>query len=232
VIVVNPSLADLFPGREVTVVRNATAASMCDGAPTPSPGARRLVYVGTLSERFDAPLMRDVLELIPDWHLALYGPCRYAGHGDVPGKEMRHLLDSHPGRVTWKGLARPSEVVDALDSADVLVLPNRSSLSAGQDSMKLYDYCARGRPIVSTPLDHPGAMTEAPHVLWRTTAWDFADAIRFAGEEPSAWASDRVGWAARQTYPARWPQWAAAVFGEPVQGDRQMGRPAADGASR
>jgi len=30
----------------------------------------------------------------------------------------------------------------------------------------------------------------------------------------------------------RWPQWAAAVFGEPVQGDRHVGRPAADGARR
>jgi glycosyltransferase involved in cell wall biosynthesis len=213
VVVVNPSLAELFPGRDVTVVRNATAAHLCDGAPTPAPGTRRLVYVGTLSERFDAPLMRDVLDLLPDWQLALYGPCRYARHAGMPGEELRQLLDGHPGRAVWEGVARPPELAAALDSADVLVLPNRGWLSAGQDSMKLYDYCARGRPIVSTRFDQAGAATQAPHVAWTTTAGEFAGAVRAAGGEPPSWAGDRVRWAVRQTYRARWPQWAAAVFG-------------------
>jgi len=214
VIVVNPSLAELFAGRDVTVVRNATAASRCDGAPTPCPGARRLVYVGTLSERFDAPLMVDVLDLLPDWHLTLYGPCQYAGHAGAPGEELRQLLDAHPDRATWKGIARPTELVGALDGADVLVLPNRSSLSTGQDSMKLYDYCARGRPIVATRLDPAGTATEAPHVRWTASAREFADAIRGASQEDPELAADRVRWAARQTYAARWPQWSAAVFGD------------------
>ena len=230
VIVVNPSLAELFDGRDVTVVRNATAASRCDGAPTPCPGARRLVYVGTLSERFDAPLMGDVLDLLPDWQLTLYGPCQYAGHRGAPGEELRQLLDAHPTRATWKGVARPTELVGVLDGADVLVLPNRSSLSNGQDSMKLYDYCARGRPIVATRLDQAGTATEAPHVLWSTSAREFADAIRCASDEDPKLAADRVRWAARQTYAARWPQWAAAVFGDLAEGDRPIGDPAAQGA--
>ena len=232
VIVVNPSLAELFAGRDVTVVRNATAASRCDGAPTPCPGARRLVYVGTLSERFDAPLMGEVLDLLPDWHLTLYGPCQYAGHADAPGEELRALLGAHPARATWNGVARPAELVGALDGADVLVLPNRSSLSSGQDSMKLYDYCARGRPIVATRLDQAGTATEAPHVRWTAGAREFADAIRAASEEDPELAADRVRWAARQTYASRWPHWAAAVFGDLAEGDRPMGHPAEHGAGR
>ena len=223
VIAVNPSLAELFPGRDVTVVRNATAASRCDGAPTPRPGARRLVYVGTLSERFDAPLMGDVLNLLPGWHLALYGPCQYAGRSDVPGEELRQLLDAHSARVTWEGVARPTELTGVLDGADVLVLPNRGPLSAGQDSMKLYDYCARGRPIVATRFDQAGTATEAPHVRWTAGAGEFADAIRRASEEDPRLAADRVRWAACQTYAARWPQWAAAVFGDLAEGDRRPG---------
>jgi len=230
VIVVNPSLAELFVGRDVTLVRNATAASRCDGAPTPCPGARRLVYVGTLSERFDAPLMGDVLDLLPDWHLALYGPCHYAGHADAPGEELRQLLEAHPVRATWEGVARPTELVGVLDGADVLVLPNRSSLSTGQDSMKLYDYCARGRPIVATRLDRAGTATQAPHVRWTASAREFADAIRCASEEDPKLAADRVRWAARQTYAARWPQWAAAVFGDLAESDRPMSHPAEQGA--
>ena len=88
--------------------------------------------------------------------------------------------------------------------------------------MKLYDYCARGRPIVATRLDRAGTATEAPHVLWTASAREFADAIRCASEEDPRLAGDRVRWAAQQTYAARWPQWAAAVFGDLAEGGRPM----------
>ncbi|HEY2666240.1 MAG TPA: hypothetical protein VGK51_05330, partial [Actinomycetota bacterium] len=89
-----------------------------------------------------------------------------------------------------------------------------------------------GRPIVATPLDQAGTATEAPHVRWTASAREFADAIRAASREDPTLAADRVRWATRQTYAARWPDWAAAVFGDLAEGARPTGHPAEQGAGR
>jgi len=122
VIVNSPSLAALFPYTKATVVPNGTSATMLATPPTPTCAvSRTMVYAGTLSERFDAPLIGAVMEMLPEWRLELYGECRYAGGAARPGRELSLLLDAHPQRVRWHGTVDRAELRGRLDEAGVLV---------------------------------------------------------------------------------------------------------------
>jgi glycosyltransferase involved in cell wall biosynthesis len=210
VITVSDALAALFGGRG-SVVPNGVADAVL-GPPAPSPRVRRLVYVGTLSPRFDAPLAAAVLRALPDWRLDLYGQCQYPGSGEQPGAELRELLGLLGERVAYHGVVERSRVAAAIDAADVACLFNRAGESAGQDSMKLYDYAARGRPIVaSVPLRADPAVC----VRVATGARELAAAVIEGFAEPADAARERRAWAEGQRWERRWEQWArAALAGE------------------
>jgi glycosyltransferase involved in cell wall biosynthesis len=210
VIVVNEDLAELFGDAAVVVVPNGANDDATIGAPTPLPRQRRLVYVGTLSERFDAPLLQQVLDLLPDWHLTLYGACQYSSHGTQPSPELLALFDRGGGQVSWKGPVARGDLSARLDAADVLVLPHRSDQTVGQSSMKMFDYAARGRPIVSTG---SGQYAMAPHARFANIAQDFAAEILATSAEPESWAVNRIEWARANSWSARWPAWSAAALG-------------------
>ena len=214
IVVVNEDLCRHFGAREVEVIRNGVPAWMV-GAPAGPPAERTMLYVGTLSPRFDAPLMGAVLATLPDWTLELIGPCLYPGRGDRPDDELAALL-ARP-EVRWDGPLPREALPDRLDAAAVLILPNRPAHSVGQDSMKLYDYSARGRPIVSTTWSPRLADEGPPHLALADDPAAFADAVRAAASAPAAWAGERRAWGASQTWDARWPVWRAAVTGAPVE---------------
>ena len=75
-------------------------------------------------------------------------------------------------RVTFTGLVEPSRVPELLRQADVLVLPNPASAIATRytSPLKLFEYMAAGRPIVSSDLpsireilsDHVNAVLVPP----------------------------------------------------------------------
>jgi glycosyltransferase involved in cell wall biosynthesis len=211
VILVSAELSKVFAPRPVTVVPNGVSDDVLAPPPTPAPNARRLVYVGTLSPRFDAPLVADLLRRLPCWQLDLYGPCQYPGRGGVPHAEMRNLLDAFADRVTWHGVVPRGGVASAIDRADVALLPNRAAFVSGQDSMKVYDYAARGRPIVATAV---GREVDGAVGVRRACAPDaVARAIIDAATEPAAARAARRAWASSQRWSVRWPDWSAAVLG-------------------
>jgi glycosyltransferase involved in cell wall biosynthesis len=213
VIVASPDLAHLFAGRDVTTVPNgADAASVAERVQS-RPHHRSLVYVGTLSERFDVPLVARLLEDLPQWSLHLYGPCRYAGMDDRPAAELVGLLESRADRVHWHGTIPRSDVATAIDRADVVVVPNRPSMSEGQSSMKLYDGAARGRPVVVSPGVSSGATEPPPGTYIARGSDEWAAAVLAADGESSEVALARVAWARSNTWEQRWTAWAAGVFG-------------------
>jgi glycosyltransferase involved in cell wall biosynthesis len=209
--VVNDDLRRHFPGREVHVVRNGVPAWMVDApALAGARAGRRLLYVGTLSPRFDAPLIGAVLDLLPGWGLDLVGACLYPGRRDGPGDELATLLQRPD--VHWHGPLPRAAVVARMDATSVLVVPNRLAHSAGQDSMKLYDYAARGRPIVASCWDNRLEAAGPPHLLVADGPEAFAAAVLSADAQPPAYADDRRRWAAANTWSARWPTWRAAIL--------------------
>lgn len=212
--VVSEQLRDLFPDREVTVVRNAVDEELLRTPLSPVPGDRRMVYVGTLSERFDATLAGHLLDRLPDWRLDLFGQCRYAQMGTRPGSELVTLLARDDGRVRWHGPVGRDRLAGVLDSADVLLLPNRAEHSRGQDSMKLYDYCARARPIVASDGAVAGMSESPPRLRSGRDADALAALVSAAPDEPESWACERAAWARSQSWDSRWHDWSRALFGQ------------------
>jgi glycosyltransferase involved in cell wall biosynthesis len=213
VIVANENLAALFGGRAVDLVPNGTQSGLVADAVRRNTGARRIVYVGTFSERFDADLMSAVLRLLPDWKLDLYGEFRYAGLGSSPAPEFNGLLAEFGTRVTWHGVLQRAGLGPVLAGAGIAVVPHRARYCRGQSSMKFLDYAAGGCPVVSTRWE-TGIERQAPPGVWfADTPAEFAAAVRVAGDMDGGTARQAIGWAREQTWERRWPAWSGAVFG-------------------
>ena len=108
IVLVSDELCDVLETPVTTVVPNGVADDVLAGAPVAPPGERRMVYVGTLSPRFDAPLLAGALAHLDGWRLDLYGQCQYPGRGAEPDDELASLL-TRP-EVAWHGVVARSEV--------------------------------------------------------------------------------------------------------------------------
>ena len=104
-------------------------------------------------------------------------------------------------------------LADVLDGAAVGLVPDVASRALGQSSMKTYDYCARGVPVVATAghLEHSSDVP--PHTYVVTGAAEMAAAMVAAADEPVSRAEERVDWAADRTWSRRTDAWLDAMTG-------------------
>jgi glycosyltransferase involved in cell wall biosynthesis len=108
----------------------------------------RIVFTGAVvGTKLDLELLAAVARRRPDWAFALVGP---VGAGD-PGTDVSalqglpnvHLLGPRP----YAGLPA------VLRAADAALIPYAvNDLTRSVFPMKVYEYLAAGRPVVSTPL--------------------------------------------------------------------------------
>lgn len=110
-------------------------------------GARpRLGYLGWIMERTDLALLAGVAVQRPDWDLVLVGPEHPRGYVRASG-----LLEL--ANVRWLGELPNREAPTFLQSLDVCLIPHRDTkYSRSMQPLKLYQYLASGRPVVSTPV--------------------------------------------------------------------------------
>ena len=223
IIVVSTTLLDQFPGRRPVLVPNGVDRSAVLEQARPKPGSSSLVFVGTLSERFDAELVAAVMRALPDWRLDIYGPCRYAGLGGRPSPDLAGLLDELGQRVELHGPVPKEEVGAVLDRADVLIVPNVPALSEGQASMKLLDAAARGRPAVVSEGVTVDGSHRPPGTAEAATVDEWRDAILAAASEESSVAQERLSWARANTWDHRWQEWVSVVLGKDEGGSHRHG---------
>jgi hypothetical protein len=136
-------------------------------------------YYGALARWFDYELLEQTARRRPDWNFLLIGP-------DYDGSLPRAPLLGCPN-VVWLG-PRPYLVLPAyLRAFDVATIPFRlDPITVATSPLKLYEYFAGGRPVVTTPLPECVAHPEV-HVV--ETAEQFAavlDVARREGEDPAA----------------------------------------------
>ena len=150
VVVCSPALAASKGAlREVTLVPNGvdTAAyRVANDRPADLPDGPVAVYVGTLhGDRLDIDLcVATAHALDVTRHLVLVGPNALA-------PEQRSRLDD--AGVVMLGARPSSEVPAYVQHADVLVVPHVvTPFTDSLDPIKLYEYQAAGRPVVSTPV--------------------------------------------------------------------------------
>jgi GT2 family glycosyltransferase len=131
-------------------------AAFGEATPRPADPGRRptAIYTGAFARWFDEDLLADVAARLPGWDFLLYG----------------HLLDESPivqklsalGNVRFGGIRPNREIPALLAAADVAIIPFRVSEETARVSpVKLYEYFAAGRPVVSTPMPEVEVFAEA-----------------------------------------------------------------------
>lgn len=185
VVVCSPGLlATKSAQRPLTLLRNAVDVDRYR-RPTPRPEdlpeGTVVVYVGTLhSDRLDVPLVaRTARELAGSATMVLIGPNALAPDEDAA------LSEAGVERLG----GRDFRTVPAyLQHADVLLVPHLvTDFTESLDPIKLYEYQAAGRPVVSTPV---AGFREVAGAQVRIAAReDFAQAIRQALSAPQPPAS-------------------------------------------
>lgn len=154
----------------------------------------RLGYVGALNEKVDYALLAEVARRRPSWHIVLVGLRDLASEP--------HKADVLDGltNVHWLGAVSVTDVPGAIAGLDVCLLPyERNPWTANIDSLKLYEYLACGRPVVSTDVptahlfDRESAQVGVPLVRVADTPEAFVAQIEAALAEsgPEATAARR-----------------------------------------
>lgn len=169
-------------------------------------------FLGAVFEWIDLPLLAAVAQALPDVTLVLVGPTR-------PGVTLEAL--QRLPNVVCCGPQPHSEVPRWIGAFDVCLIPfTRDCIATAADPIKLYEYSALGKPIVSTV---PFAGVPATCPLWvAATASEVVRAITaaLATDTPSHQAARRA-FARQQTWEQRAGAFATAVQASLARGEGQ-----------
>ena len=103
----------------------------------------RLGYVGWITERTDLSLLEYVARECPEWSLHIAGPQH--GHKIEESNLARLSNVEYLGPIPYR------EVAGFLQTLDVCLIPHKDTeYSKSMSPLKLYQYLASGRPIVSS----------------------------------------------------------------------------------
>lgn len=103
-------------------------------------------YLGTIQERIDFQLIADIAKYHDDKIIALCGPIWDGVKEEIEKlKQFPNIIFSH-GRVNYE------DAPSFINQFDVAIIPHKiDNFVKSMNPMKMYDYLACGKPIVSTP---------------------------------------------------------------------------------
>lgn len=164
VVVTSRDLERRWSGRHRHVVRIPNGVDLDMFTPSATPPAvppdlaalprPRLGYIGTVGRWLDLPLLEHVALKRPRCGVAVVGPLE-PGIARPAGPPNLRLLGERPY------LSLPAY----LAGMDVLLIPFRvMDLTAAVNPVKLYEYCATGKPIVATPIEEVVAERSLCHL--------------------------------------------------------------------
>ncbi len=196
----NPALAD-----------PAFAAVLAAGRPIAG-------YYGALANWFDYALVEATARLRPDWSFVLIGP-------DHDGSLARSKLDRLPN-VHALGPRPYTALPGYLHRFDVATIPFAiNDITLATSPLKLYEYFAAGRPVISTPMPECAAFDEVRIVR---SAEAFAAALDEARRDAAdpAFRARLHALAARNTWSVRARETMQALEAKRVaNGDGDGDRP-------
>ncbi|MBT1697605.1 glycosyltransferase [Fulvivirgaceae bacterium PWU4] len=126
-------------------------------------------FFGNIERRTDFTLLRQVLDILHDWRLVLAGPVEKQY---VP----REFMDDP--RVHFTGAFTHDEAPSVVKRFDVAIIPFRcDEAGKGIYPLKLYEYLAAGKPVVSTNFN-PDVLGDLKEVIQvADSPQDFAKAV-------------------------------------------------------
>jgi glycosyltransferase involved in cell wall biosynthesis len=118
----------------------------------------RVGFVGVISARTDIALLGAIADALPRAQLIVVG---WVDNDRLV--EFRALLNKP--NVVFVDRVPFGQVPAHIDSFDVCIIPHRDHpLTRSQSALKLYQYLARGKPVVTTPVNGVTEMAGAVHV--------------------------------------------------------------------
>jgi glycosyltransferase involved in cell wall biosynthesis len=181
-------LADVHPrtyllpsGADVPHFREATDATRPVHASLRGVRRPRLGFMGQIDERLDQELLLHVAAARPDWQIVLAGRVK-------EGVDLGELLGRPNVHAT--GFLPYAELPDLLRGVHVALLPYRDTpLTQSCSPLKVYEYLAADRPVVSTPIEGLAACRMAVRVAETPEA--FVEAVADSLARPEALRAER-----------------------------------------
>lgn len=126
-----------------------------------------ILYTGAIHSRLDLAAVRQVAQRFPQGALLFVGPISHpeVAHrlSQIPGVQVRDPLPRH----LIAGLTR---------SVDVCIMPHlRNPLTESMSPLKVYEYCAAGRPVATTDIAPVRGIHS--HVVLVPDGGSFADGV-------------------------------------------------------
>ena len=137
-------------------------------------------YIGGISSRIDFSLLATVIQRLPRVRFLFVGPpeSNVFGKSDHSLHAMRILSAYH--NVEWIQGVPKKDIPAVLSRVDIGIVPYRSNLSFNRYSfpMKVMEYFACGKPVVSTDIYSLRGYTDAQILAIASTPETFAREIR------------------------------------------------------
>lgn len=156
----------------------------------------RIGYVGVINEKLDFKLLRHIAEALPACSLVLVGPIdRHSAAGS--------LQEAGLDNVTFLGGKDVNDVPRYINACDVCLLPyKQNEWTRNIDALKLYEYLACGKPVVS--VDLPTARQHGAVVRIADSREAFVAAVKAAlAESGTAAVEQRLAIACENTWDQR-----------------------------
>lgn len=156
-----------------------------------------LGHVGVIQGDLDLALLERLATQYPQWSLVFVGPAEL-----VTERPRFHALLARPN-VYYLGSKPVKDVPLYINGCDVCLMPysvTKPTVS-DYDSIKLYEYLACGRPVVSTNV--PSARRFSPLVRIATDGEEFVAQVKSSLEEDPGWADARRREASRHSWQRR-----------------------------
>lgn len=142
-----------------------------------------LLYLSQITDRVDFELIAAVARTRPEWNLLMVGPVVCSENLLAPIRGLSNVI--------LTGAVPYHEAAVLVAQSDVCILPHKEdSLTGTLDPIKLYDYLATGRPIVTT--DVAMHLSLRPHVSIASSSKAFVTAIDKALAEDPRCAAIRL----------------------------------------
>jgi glycosyltransferase involved in cell wall biosynthesis len=138
-------------------------------------GRPRVGMLGNLNDRVSWELVERLAREHPEWVLAIVGPVYNAGDGT---RAAVRRLESF-ANVRFLGAVDQAEIPSTIAAFDVCLIPYRINEAVERiNPLKLYQYLAAGKPIVSTAI--PTVERFKDVVAWCRSDDEFVRAVRVA----------------------------------------------------
>lgn len=153
-VVTSPTLQDMYQAhtRRCELVPNGFDENLFDGQPKPLPPDMAEIpkpvagFVGTLFSFLDYQLIYDAAKALPEVSFVFVGPVEESGR---PGVEMVSQLQN----TYFLGSKKKETIPDYVSNFNVCINPFKvDNVSKAVSPLKVYEYLATGRPVLSTPM--------------------------------------------------------------------------------